>query len=163
VVVAGSVFDRREGGRLVWEEDEVARRKLGHDGDFAILSDDSFPWFSHQHDATLYDDGLLTVFDNGNTRHDPETGGTSRAQVFHLDEDARTATLVLNKDLGEFAAAVGSSQRLPNGNFHFGAGWFPNYSAVSFELDPAGNVVFALRAGSWEYRTYRMPSLYNPF
>jgi hypothetical protein len=139
--------------------------RLGHDGDFAIDSEDPSPWFSHQHDATLFEDGLLIVFDNGNSRQNPEAGApaNSRGQVYRIDEATRKASLVVNKDLGAFAAAVGSSQRLPNGNFHFGAGWYPGYSAMSFELDPSGNVVYALRSGSWAYRTYRMPSLYGPF
>jgi arylsulfate sulfotransferase len=100
--------------------------RLGKDGDFTIISSDPSPWFSHQHDANLTqtDQGtFLTVFDDGNTRRIADSNANSRGQVYQLDEQSRTAKLVLNVDLGAYAFALGAAQTLPNGNVHFDVGW----------------------------------------
>src|SRR5262249_25052109 len=52
-------------GHVVW--------RLGQDGDFTIDSQDSYPWFSHQHNAHYINDTTLALFDNGKTRGD-DTG-----------------------------------------------------------------------------------------
>ena len=66
-------------GTILW--------RLGKDGDFEISAPPSnpYPWFSHQHDAEFEPDGLLTLFDNGNTRV-TANGSRSRGQSWRLDE-----------------------------------------------------------------------------
>ena len=142
-------------GHVLW--------RMGQDGDFVIESDDSYPWFSHQHDANfLNDNATLTLFDNGNTRKSADPTANSRGQALIVDENRRVVLLELNKDLGVFSAAVGSAQKLPNGNYHFDAGWVNNNSAISFEVDRLGNTIRAIQAGAPEYRTFRMRDLYTP-
>jgi arylsulfate sulfotransferase len=139
--------------------------RLGIDGDFQMSSSDWFPWFSHQHDANVQPDGVtLTVFDDGNTREATDPTAHSRGQVLQLDEANRTATLVLNADLGGYASALGSAQQLPNGNYHFDLGFGTNPSgsyAQSLEVNMSGQIVYAIQADTIEYRSFRMPSLYT--
>ena len=92
-------------GHIIW--------RLGKDGDFAFNSSDPWPWFSHQHDGNvqLSSPSELLVFDDGNTRI-VSNGGNSRGQVLELDEQNRTASFILNADLGVYSMAVGSAQLL---------------------------------------------------
>ncbi|MCC6363455.1 MAG: aryl-sulfate sulfotransferase [Bryobacterales bacterium] len=143
--------------------------RLGKDGDFQFDSDDPYPWFSHQHDANFeFDDPTkLTVFDDGNVRYASDEHAHSRGQVIQLDEQNRTAKLVLNADLGAYADALGSAHRLTNGNYHFDVGWIRGVNGEpdrsrSLEVDALGNVVYEIEAATPEYRSFRMPSLYEP-
>jgi hypothetical protein len=138
--------------------------RLGQDGDFQIDSADLSPWFSHQHDAGFEpgDNGMLLVFDNANVQHSTDAGAHSRGQLFKLDEQTRKATLLLNFDLGSFSRALGSAQKLPNGNYHFNIGWTPNNKSISVEIDPSGNVQYAIQIDTMVYRTFRMRDLYTP-
>lgn len=143
-------------GDVIW--------RLGKDGDFRIDSTDPYPWFSHQHDPKILsgDETILTLLDNGNTRHDLDPAAHTRGQVIRLDEAARTATLLLNVDLGGYSFALGSAQLLPNGDFHFDNGYLPDVSAQSLEVDASGKLVYGLRTSGPEYRTFRMRDLYSP-
>src|SRR5205814_4002771 len=98
-------------GAILW--------RLGNDGDFQFVSDDPDPWFSHQHDASIDPDGLVLLFDNSDNRYVVDPSAHSRGQVIRLDEANRTARFVLNADLGDFSIALGSAQKLANGNYHF--------------------------------------------
>jgi Arylsulfotransferase (ASST) len=109
----------------------------------------------------LADNSTFELFDNGNTRRSANQNANSRGQVLIVDEENRTVRLSLNQDLGVYSGAVGSAQRLSNGNHHFGAG-FVGLSAISFELTGTGQTQAAIRAGAPEYRTFRMPDLYSP-
>ena len=141
-------------GHILW--------RLGNAGDFTIELDDPNPWFSHQHDPNvLSDNSTFTLFDNGNTRRSADQNANSRGQVLVVDEENRTVKLSLNQDLGVYSGAVGSAQRLSNGDYHFDAG-FVGLSAISFELTETGHTQAAIRAGAPEYRTFRMPDLYSP-
>jgi len=104
----------RGDGHVIW--------RLGQGGDFAVVSSDPSPWFSHQHYAHYLDDRTLLLFDNGNVRRASDPNAHSRGQVWKLDEDARTASLLLNFDLGNYSAELGSAQRMPNGNYVFDSG-----------------------------------------
>ncbi|MBL8215885.1 MAG: aryl-sulfate sulfotransferase, partial [Bryobacterales bacterium] len=99
-------------GEVVW--------RLGRDGDFAIRSLDPSPWFSHQHDAQYLsgDDTRIVVFDNSNWRHRADPNAQSRVQVWKLNESSRIAELEVSVDIASYSLALGSVQRLPNGNFH---------------------------------------------
>ena len=95
-------------GHVIW--------KLGKDGDFRWVSSDPYPWFSHQHDAKFDYAGVISLFDNGNTRVS-QMGGNSRGQVLAIDESNMTITPVINADLGGYSLALGAAQRLSNGNY----------------------------------------------
>lgn len=152
-------YENGEGdGHILW--------RLGRDGDFTYLSDDPFPWFSHQHDGNFVSAKRIAVFDNGNVRVVQNDGnGNSRGQVIELDEENRTATLILNADLGVLSTAVGSAQRLRDGNYHFDAGYVsgPNgLVAYALEVDSAGQIVGSLEGNALLYRSFRLTDLYTP-
>ena len=157
-------IDFRDGagnGAVIW--------RLGKDGDFTYDSTDPYPWFSHQHDAG-YEPGSLstiTLFDNGNTRLAGNAFGTSRGQVLELDEAHRTVRLVLNAGLGVRSLALGSAQRLRDGDYHFNAGVIfdplssVNPTALALEVDPAGSIVRSIRFLASVYRSFRVADLYG--
>jgi arylsulfate sulfotransferase len=144
-------------GHVIW--------RLGKDGDFAVNSAAPNPWFSHQHNAHFIDDSTLVLLDNGNTRFASDPNAHSRGQVWTLDEQTMTATLVLNADLGSYAGAVGAAQRLSNGNYAFTLGINgpepPRPPAHVFEVTPDGAKVYDLQINKTEYRSYRMRTLYG--
>jgi hypothetical protein len=153
-------YDNGEGdGHIVW--------RLGKDGDFQIQSSDPYPWFSHQHDANFdpSDPTHLLVFDDGNTRITQQNQGYSRGQALQLDEPNRMATLILNADPGLFAYALGTAERLADGNYHFDFGYVIEPSGIhaySVEFDPFGNVLYNTRASVPLYRSVRMTDMYTP-
>jgi len=139
--------------------------RLGKDGDFRIVSSDPQPWFSHQHDANFEHDGLrkrLVLFDNGNTRQAETSDAHSRGQVLDVDESTLTATLTLNADLGEYALALGSAQKLDNGNYFFNSGWVRNATSQDLEFGPTGSLVSRFDVQTQQYRSFRMRDLYTP-
>jgi hypothetical protein len=141
-------------GNILW--------RLGKDGDFQFISSDPYPWFSHQHDANIDANGVLTVFDNGNVRNASDPTAPSRGQVIQVDEVNHTATLLVNAYLGDFSIALGSAQSLPDGNYHFHLGYITkNTTARIVEVDPAGNFVYDMHVGEIEYRSFRMRDLYT--
>jgi hypothetical protein len=141
-------------GSILW--------RLGEDGDFTIDSTDPHPWFSHQHDAEMEPDGTMSLFDNNNLGRAQDPNAHSRGQVFRLDEQNRVAELVLNADLGVYAFALGSAQKLEDGNYFFDAGFRENGTGISIEVTPEGHPTFAIEGTAPEYRTFRMKDLYNP-
>jgi arylsulfate sulfotransferase len=153
-------YDYGEGdGHVLW--------RMGKDGDFTINSPDPYPWFSHQHDGNFEtsDPTKLLVFDDGNTRIAAMNGGNSRGQVLEIDEAALTATPVLNADLGVYAQAVGSAERLRDGNYHFDAGYVVENNttdAYSFEVDGTGTILYNAQANTILYRTFRTTDMYTP-
>ena len=154
--------DYRDGagdGHVLW--------RLGANGDFALASSDPYPWFTHQHDAGFEANGTFTVFDNGNTRvaANPGVVENSRGQAYQIDEANRVATLVVNSDLGVYSNALGSAQRLGNGNYHFLAGFItpgPTQNSQSVEVLPDGTNNMRYQSPQLAYRSFRMPSLYSP-
>lgn len=146
-------------GHVIW--------RLGKDGDFQMLSDDPHPWFSHQHDAQFdpHNPQELLVFDNGNLRVAEAGSGNSRGQVLRIDEEHRKVSLRLNADLGLLSPAVGSVQRLANGNYFFDAGFVPGPNGLSahlIEVDPSGHIVFTAVIDNLAYRSWRMTDMYTP-
>jgi arylsulfate sulfotransferase len=144
-------------GDVIW--------RLGLGGDFVIESSDPYPWFSHQHDGQYVPgeaQSTITVFDDGNTRRTLNPDANSRGQVLQLDEQAFTATPLLNADLGVYSSALGSAQKLANGNYFFDAGILSDESALLVEVDPSGNPVYSLQSSGPEYRSFRMRDLYTP-
>jgi arylsulfate sulfotransferase len=134
---------------------------LGEGGDFRVVSSDPHPWFSHQHDPRFQPNGLMSVFDNGNTRV-TNFGGNSRGQAWSLDEQNMVATLAVNIDLGAFSPATGSTQVLENGNYTFDLGVLNNNTTSSTqEYSASGVLQSELTLTRISYRSFRMRSLYR--
>lgn len=145
-------YDNGNGsGNVIW--------RLGREGDFTPVSDDPNPWFSHQHDGVILEDGRLLVFDNGNFRFEDDKSVRSRGQVWRLDEAARTARLEVNADLGAYAFALGSAQALESG-YHWGVG-IVGMTAMGVETNAGGGVVYWLGTPSPVYRSYRLKDMYT--
>ena len=135
-----------------------------------MLSNDPSPWFSHQHDVE-FDGGVLTLYDNGNPRIF-EIGGQSRGQALLVNETARVAALVLNVSFPYVGWALGSAQRLSNGNYHFATGVLradrPDCeiplcgNSHSVEVRPDGSSSYGILWSSAAYRSFRMRDLYTP-
>jgi len=145
-------------GKVLW--------RLGKDGDFTAKADDPSPWFSYQHDAGFDPVGsnLLSILDDGHQRFAKNPKAVTRGQIWKLDEESRTATLVHNADLGVYAIAVGSAQRLRNGGTTFEAGFINPGSpyARAVETDAAGKIVYALQVnGMIVYRSFRLGDIYS--
>ncbi len=149
-------------GKVLW--------KLGLGGDFTAKSKDPYPWFSYQHDAGFDPDtGLLVVFDDGHRRKDKYPQANNRGQAWRIDEASRTATPVLNADLGVYAVAVGSAQPLSNGGYSFESGFInPGPAGLSAiysqttETSADGKIVYAQRVnGALTYRSFRLATMYG--
>jgi arylsulfate sulfotransferase len=159
-------------GHLIW--------RMGPYGDFTILNPphqtcgdpNVYPWFSHQHDPAIQVQTgateVMTVFDDGNTRHTQCGTGDSRGMVLSVSEQTHTVYLQTVADLGHYTVALGSAQLLmapPNPMFaSWGDGllFLPNDAALSTETSLAGSIVYELQAHGWSYRTYRARDLYTP-
>jgi hypothetical protein len=148
----------RGSGDVLW--------RLGPDGDFTIASEEVFPWFSHQHDASYISDDRILVYDNGNLRCEGPAGDcSSRGQVYEVNEGELSAHLVVNADLGHYAFAVGNAQRLSNGNLHFHSGILRTaddrfYSEV-VEIESDGRSNFRQYINQPSYRSFRLTDLYS--
>jgi hypothetical protein len=121
------------------------------DNEFEI-SGDPFDGFTHQHDATVLDDGNLLLFDNGNLREGGDR--VSRVVEYEIDEEAKTAELVWSYDDGRYTAIMGSAERLDDGNTLIG--WGALVGPAISEVTPDGEEVFTLSlpAGQRVYRAY---------
>jgi len=104
--------------------------------------------FTYQHDVRRIANGHITVWDNGNF-HFPHH---SAAKEYALDEINKTATLVwcytplAPNGTNTFFFAMGSVQRLSNGNTFIDGGWESNntYSNM-WEIDTSNQVVWQLK------------------
>lgn len=140
--------------------------RMGLGGDFTFLNNlnDSYPWFSHQHEAAFEFNGsqYLSLYDNGNVRI-AQNGGHSRGQVLIVDENAMTVTFFLNADLGISSSAHGSAQALANGNWHFGGDASNTATRAIETIDTGDSQAFSLQGnGSYAYRSWRLSSFYTP-
>jgi arylsulfate sulfotransferase len=159
--------------------------RLGAFGDFTLLNPPTvtcgdanvFPWFTHQHDTAFQFEAnatgtglkIMTVFDDGNLRHQQcGNTGNSRGMVLFMGEANRSIYIETSADLGQYSFAVGSSQLLitNSGNiyasFDNGLLGSPAPFSQSTEVDLNGNIIYQLQANHWSYRTYRMKDLYTP-
>jgi hypothetical protein len=134
-----------------------------------MTSSEPNPWFSHQHDPNFEaNNSTLLVYDDGNTRAATDPAAQSRGQVLEINDQGRTATLLLSADLGNYSIALGSAQHLADGNYHFDSGYIlqdpfgsGNSVARSLEVTKAGAIVYGIEFGSIEYRSFRMQDLYT--
>lgn len=143
-------------GHVIW--------RLGQGGDFTVNSTDPSAWFSGQHDAHYIDASTLILFDDGDTRQASDPTADSRGQVWKLDEHTLTATLVFNADLGNYSSALGSAQRLSNGDYAFDSGrqgQAPNLFAQTIEVRPDGSQAYVLEVNKSEFRSFRVRTLYE--
>jgi hypothetical protein len=140
-------------GHVIW--------RLGAGGNFTLHSNAASAWFSHQHDVRYVNSTTLVVFDDGNVRRATNPKADSRGQELVLNERTTQARLVANVDLGVYANALGSAQRLPNGNLDFDAG----FSEQTIEVQPGGAKTYVLKMNmpGEQYRSYIYSNLYgNP-
>jgi hypothetical protein len=128
----------RNTGEFIW-------RLGGMMNEFTFIDDPEK--FSYQHDIRRIANGNITLFDNGN--YNP--GGYSSAKEYELDEVNKTATLVwsysrANNNGGYLLYfAMGSMQRLSNGNSFINWGWRGNADNPSItEVTPDGEIVWEL-------------------
>jgi arylsulfate sulfotransferase len=150
--------DGKGSGKILW--------RLGEGGDFAAKASDPNPWFSFQHDAGFEPVGsnLISVLDDGHARKKNDPAANNRGQVWKLDEEAHTATLMHNADLGVYSVAVGSAQSLKNGGYTFEAGFINPASPYSraIETSADGRVIYAQQVeGLIVYRSFRVADLYS--
>jgi arylsulfate sulfotransferase len=166
-------------GNILW--------RMGPCGDFTFnnIYNDSWPWFSAQHDVGIENSGAgpWTFFDNSATRVSPPSGpgsstgcmpglgsGNSRGMVLTVDENTMQANPVLSVDLGSFSTADGSAQLLSNGNYFFlPAVVLVNLnteSSYAIEIQPTAGTDTGTQVlnqqGTSSYRAFRMPDLYHP-
>lgn len=144
-------------GNVIW--------RLGKGGDFSLASDDPNAWFSHQHDPHFEDGDTanrMMVFDNGNARRATDGEAHSRGQVLELDESSLSARLVLNADMGDYSLALGSAEKLSNGDYFFLLGWNPDTTSQAVVFDSSGGVTSRYQMQTQQYRAFRMHNLYTP-
>ena len=147
-------------GNILW--------RMGVDGDFTITGDanDTYPWFSHQHDVEWeFNTPYISVFDNGNTRIAQNPGENSRGQLLKVNESTMTAQLVENLDLGVRSLALGTAQMLVNQQgkitgLHFEAGFVNFATSQTMSFYPTGTLNMA--SSSTTYRSFQMRDMYNP-
>jgi hypothetical protein len=135
----------RETGKVLW-------RLGGKKSDFKLGSGTAFSW---QHDARQHDDGrLITIFDNADA---PQEEPQSRGLAIAIDTRRMTATLAREYTHRPpvLAHALGSVQRLANGNVLVGWGTSPSFTEYSeggaIRLDAH------LPHGGQNYRALRYP------
>ena len=144
-------------GHLLWT--------LGYQGNFTMRNTPHIPspWFSHQHDVEVWVTQfpkLITLFDNGNTRHSTDPSADSRGQVLSLDEAALTVDIRTNVDFPFYSSAYGATQILDNGNYWWQAGAAPSPDNTrSFEYVPSGYAgipAYAIQFADSAYRSFRL-------
>jgi hypothetical protein len=138
-------------GHVIW--------RLGQGGDFTLQHSDPNLWFSHQHDASYVDNSTLVLFDDGNARRSTNRRANSRGQELVLNEATKQASLLVNANLGNYASALGSAQRLPDGNFVFDSG----FAKQTIEVLPHGTKSYVIKMNiqGYQYRSYIYADLYR--
>ena len=135
----------RTTGDIIW-------RLGGKNNQFHFINDTI--GFSHQHCIRKIANGDITMFDNGNL-HKVQI---SRAVEYKLDETNKTATLVweYKNDPVIYSSAMGSVQRLDNGNTVIGWGVNMTNNVQITEVTNIGKKVFEIEIPyTWSYRSFR--------
>ena len=150
-------------------------RGTGGSFTFNNINDDPWPWFSHQHDVTIANNGAgpMLIFDNGDTRISPPPLGlgspgcepndcNSRGMVLTVNESALTVTPVLSANLGVYSSASGAAQLLSDGNYYFLAALVDSGSGIiSNAIELAGTTQVLYIQGPGAYRGWQLTSLYS--
>jgi len=131
-------------GEIIW-------RLGGKKNEFQFENDPR--GFSHQHDARKTFSGNLSLFDNGNL-HSPQY---SSSLEYQLDETGKIANLVWNySNNPHYSSALGSTQKLDNGNTFIG--WGSNFNPSITEVKQDGTKTIELYFDSAHcYRAFRFP------
>lgn len=157
-------------GNILW--------KLGEDGDFTLSGGDPKQWFYGQHDPVIVSTSgtqtTMAVYDDGNLRIDASgvaCGSSasapacySRAAIFQIDEDSRTAALPWQDLPGFFSSWGGSIGILSNGDVEFDSS--QPFNTIASEIlevthtDVPQTVWQMNITGEQAYRGLRIPSLY---
>lgn len=134
--------------RVGREDGEVAWTLGGRSSDFTMTGDAAFAW---QHDAERRADGTITLFDNEAA---PQIGDTSRGLRLALDEDARTASVVveyLPPEDQAISESQGNLEELEDGTVFVGWGSVPDWTHYSAD----GEVLrHGTIGGGISYRAY---------
>jgi len=129
-------------GAIIW-------RLGGVRNQFKFVNDQGF---SYQHDIRRLPNGNITLFDNGNFNTPQE----SRAVEYHLDEVNKICTRVwqYRHNPPIYALAMGSVQRLPNGNTLICWG---STSPSLTEVTPSGKITLEMTFPQdvYTYRTFK--------
>jgi arylsulfate sulfotransferase len=153
--------------------------RLGYQGDFSLVQGDPAQWFSTQHFPSLVASNgpqlTFAIMDNGDNRV-LNSGGMctpysnpdpcySRATIFDVDQDAKTANLTWHYDpAGVYSYWGGSIFQLENKDVEFDmTDPFNTTSSRVMEIAPGESqqIVWQLDiTGGNAYRAYRIPSLY---
>ncbi len=140
-------------GEIIWRMG--GSRSKNNMFTFVNDSTSTFTGFSHQHCARWLPNGNMLVFDNGNLKTPPH----SRVVEYAIDEINYIATKVweYSPEPVIYSSAMGSSQRLANGNTFIGWGINAQHITAS-EVTPAGEVVQALSfpTGVSSYRAFKV-------
>ena len=117
-----------------------------------VVGDSKADLFSGQHDARIFPDGSLTVFDDGTGAHRPP-----RAVRFIINTETHTATEVeqVTDPQAPSTACCGSAVKLPGGN------WVISWGLVDFmsELNPQGVPQLTITyPGQFSYRASEVPA-----
>lgn len=138
----------RSTGAVIW-------RMGGARNEFTFVDD---PGFFLQHDIRRLPNGNITLFDNSKPGAHP-----GRGVEYTIDEEALTATPVWSAvyDEGAYSRAMGSMQRLANGNSLIGWGALTPDNAMFTVQDPDGERVARLTFldTSVTYRAYYFEEL----
>jgi hypothetical protein len=156
-------------GNVLWH--------LGPNGDFQMLNTPQItsPWFTHQHDVDFEPNagpGIISLFDNGNTRQASDPSATSRGQVLTVNEVNMTADIVLSADMKVYSSAGGTAQLLSNGNYHFFDAYVLNPAGTSYKdwnvevvpngtPDASGALNFIAAQPKAGYRSFRLVDMYT--
>ncbi len=155
--------------------------RLGPGGDFN-LSGTADQWFYAQHYPNILEqDGPITklaIFDNGNFRSTADQSSNcdendflrtgprpcyTRAAIFEINEQLKTASLLWDYKPGFYSFWGGSIQQFSNGNIEFDMSQpFSNGSRImEVEGTANPNVVWTMDIQpEHAYRAFRIPSLY---
>ena len=162
-------------GNVLW--------KLGYQGDFTLTPNDPSQWFYGQHKPTILADNghqmTLAVWDDGNSRVMNSSGEMcgapgapacySRAVVYQINQDARTAQEIFQYTPGPFCFWGGNNEQLANGDIEFDiTSGLPEGSEVMEVTDAATpQVVWSMMIDNvpndltWAYRASVIGSLYK--
>jgi arylsulfate sulfotransferase len=157
--------------------------KLGYQGDFTLTPNDPSQWFYGQHKPTILADNghqmTLAVWDDGNSRVMNSSGEIcgapgapacySRAVVYQINQDARTAQEIFQYTPGPFCFWGGNAGQLMNGDIEFDiTTGLPEGSEVMEVTDAATpRVVWSMTIDNvpndqtYAYRAHRIGSLYK--
>jgi hypothetical protein len=143
-----------QNGNIMWRMGGSKSRR----NQFRFVNDTvgNFFGFSHQHNVIQLSNGNILLFDNGNLKPNPY----SRAVEYQIDESNRTARKVWEFRHPEniVSTAMGSVQRLPNGNTVIGWGGIDAQSGHNYlltEVTQNGTIALELVGSAGTYRAYR--------